>query len=140
MKIVHHNYPGGVAKNDIALLRLKTPLDFNENVQPVVLPPADKVYTGKVVLTGWGSVSKKWWPVMPKELQMATVPIVDNESCFEAFNSVSDDFELYDTQVCTGPIGGTVSACSGDSGGPIVQLNADNKPEQVGIVSWGNYP
>ncbi|KAK0162535.1 hypothetical protein PV327_006306 [Microctonus hyperodae] len=140
LKFVHHNYPGGVAQHDIALLKLKTPLTYNEHVQPVALPPAQKQHFGNVVLTGWGSISKQFWPQLPKELQQAIIPIIDYDTCFEAFNSATDNFELFDTQVCTGPIGGSIAACSGDSGGPLVQFNADNKPEQVGIVSWGSYP
>ncbi|XP_034947402.1 trypsin-1-like [Chelonus insularis] len=140
LRVVHHNYPGGVAQHDIALLRLKTPLTFNDHVQPVALPKAHKLHKGSVVLSGWGSTSKGWLPIMPKELQKAKIPIVDYDTCFESFNSISSDFELFDTQICTGPIGDSISACSGDSGGPLVQFDSHGKPEQVGIVSWGNYP
>lgn len=76
---------------------------------------------------------------MPKELQKAEIPIVDFDTCYESFSSVGGEFELFDTQICTGPIGGTVSACSGDSGGPLVQFDEEGKAEQVGIVSWGMF-
>ncbi|XP_011693696.1 PREDICTED: transmembrane protease serine 9-like [Wasmannia auropunctata] len=137
--IVHENYPGGVAPYDIALLKLKTPLTFNERVSPVNLPQQDEVITGNAVLSGWGSTSKKLLPVLPKVLQKVTVPLLDHETCQEKFTKGPDAPKVYDSQICTEAVG-EVSACSGDSGGPLVKFVNKNYPVQVGIVSWGVYP
>ena len=40
--------------NDIAILKLKTPLAFNDKVQQACLPEASFVPTGKAVASGWG--------------------------------------------------------------------------------------
>jgi secreted trypsin-like serine protease len=40
--------------NDIAILKLKTPLAFNDKVQQACLPDASFVPTGKAVASGWG--------------------------------------------------------------------------------------
>ncbi|XP_063977418.1 trypsin-1-like [Diachasmimorpha longicaudata] len=140
LRLAHPNYPGGIAQHDIGLLRLKSPLTYNKHVQPVALPTQDKQHTGEVVLTGWGSISTTMIPKLPAQLQTVQVPIVDYDSCLESFKKASGKVELFDTQICTGPIGGNISACSGDSGGPLVKFNTDGTPEQVGIVSWGVYP
>lgn len=42
---------------------------------------------------------------------------------------------LAESNICTGPLEGGHSACSGDSGGPLAQNNV-----LVGIVSWGMMP
>lgn len=39
------------------------------------------------------------------------------------------------TNLCTGPLTGGLSTCSGDSGGPLIQNG-----EVIGIVSWGFIP
>ncbi|XP_072744228.1 transmembrane protease serine 9-like [Anoplolepis gracilipes] len=138
--IVHKQYPGGVAPYDIAILKLKTPLVFNERVSPVTLPQQNEIRTGNAVLSGWGSTSKNLLPKLPDVLQKVTVPLLDNQSCLKKFpdNNIGKKPELYDSQICTDSVG-EASACSGDSGGPLVQIE-NNTPVQVGIVSWGVYP
>ncbi|KAL6429915.1 hypothetical protein ACFW04_007639 [Cataglyphis niger] len=138
--IVHEKYPGGVAPYDIAILKLKTPLIFNKRVSAISLPRQNEIRTGKAVLSGWGSISKKLRPLLPEVLQKVTVPVLDNQSCLNKFpnNIIGKKPELYDSQICTDAIG-EVSACSGDSGGPLVQLE-NNTPIQIGIVSWGVMP
>ncbi|KAI4504473.1 hypothetical protein M0802_000023 [Mischocyttarus mexicanus] len=142
--VVHSGYKGGVAQHDIALLKLKTPLNLNERVAALELPTDKHEETGNVVLTGWGSVSRNVLPVLPKVLQTATLPILDNESCLAKLQSVKSVIgkkpQLFPTQLCTDAgQNSNLSACSGDSGGPLVQF-VDSKPVQVGIVSWGTLP
>lgn len=102
----------GVAPYDIALLKLESPLVFNERVGPVQLPKQDEEFEGEVILSGWGSVSKKVIPSLPKVLQYAEMPLVDYESCKKALGTFEKDAKLYKTQVCTGPLGKSTSACS----------------------------
>ncbi|KAK9296002.1 hypothetical protein QLX08_009849 [Tetragonisca angustula] len=140
--VVHSGYKGGVAQHDIALMFLSTPLKLNSAVQPVSLPTQGQKQTGQAVLSGWGSTSKSIFPSMPNVLQKAVVPILDNADCYKQLTSqpVSGQKpELFDTQVCSGIAGKEVSACSGDSGGPLAQ-NVGGKHVQVGIVSWGMMP
>ncbi|XP_076632942.1 trypsin-1-like [Colletes latitarsis] len=139
---VHSGYTGGVAQHDIALLKLESPLSFNKFVGRVLLPTQGQRQVGQAVLSGWGSISKKIIPVLPTVLQKAVVPILDNEECYRLLTSqpvVGQQPQLYDTQVCSGLAGKEVSACSGDSGGPLAQLSGSNAV-QVGIVSWGMMP
>ncbi|XP_076284726.1 trypsin-1 [Lasioglossum baleicum] len=136
--VVHSGYKGGVAQHDIALLKLERPLKLNQQVAPVKLPAQGQRQAGQAVLTGWGSVSKKLVPQLPSVLQKATVPILDNDDCYKQLTAqpaVGQQPELFDTQVCSGADGKEVSACSGDSGGPLAQNGV-----QVGIVSWGMMP
>ncbi|XP_028521724.2 trypsin-1-like [Apis cerana] len=140
--IVHKGYKGGVAQHDIALLVLSSPLKFNNLVQPITLPKQGEKQTGQAVLSGWGSISKTVKPTLPNILQKANVPILDNAECLKELTSqsvVGNQPELFDTQVCSGIAGKEVSACSGDSGGPLAQ-KVGQKSVQVGIVSWGMMP
>lgn len=44
-------------------------------------------------------------------------------------------YPLSPNNICTGPLSGGLSACSGDSGGPLEQDGT-----VIGIVSWGMTP
>ncbi|XP_029051283.1 trypsin-1-like [Osmia bicornis bicornis] len=141
--IVHAEYPGGVAQHDIALLRLKKPLIFDRKVQPIKLPAQGQKQDGDVIISGWGSTQKSIRPtVLPNKLQKAVVPILSNEECLKELKSkpiIGDQPELFSTQVCSGTAGKEVSACSGDSGGPLAQ-GRGAEAVQVGIASWVMMP
>ena len=55
---LHESYDNVNVDNDVAILKLKTPLTFNNNVQRACLPEASYVPTGKAVASGWGLVSQ----------------------------------------------------------------------------------
>ena len=66
---LHESYNPKTLDNDIAILKLKTPLTFNDKVQRACLPEASFVPTGKAVASGWGLVGQS--PNQsPKNLQV----------------------------------------------------------------------
>jgi prostatin (serine protease 8) len=138
-KIVHPNFNGGVGPNDVALLRLATPLEFNDRVQPISLPAADSEPSGDTVLSGWGSISTSELPEMPNQLQTADLPLLSLDDCSAAIDALLEPGEenplSEESNVCTGPLSGGTGACSGDSGGPLAQDDT-----VIGIVSWGFTP
>ncbi|XP_058826426.1 trypsin-1-like [Topomyia yanbarensis] len=136
---VHPDYLGGVNPSDVAVLRLVSELTFNQYVQPGVLPAqGDLAKPGPATLAGWGSTSTGILPSMPAILQKVDKPIIDFETCEQA-NGGPGNTPLGPTNVCTGPLTGGVSACSGDSGGPLFVIEGGVQT-QVGIVSWGWMP
>ena len=57
--VTHPQYNGGTFENDIAVVTLAQPIQFNDKIQPACLPdsgfPAYDQLIGKnVVITGWG--------------------------------------------------------------------------------------
>ncbi|XP_014606685.1 PREDICTED: trypsin-1-like [Polistes canadensis] len=139
-QIVHENYLGDVNPYDIALLKLNAPLNFNSVVSPIKLPAAGSIPTGTSVLSGWGSISTSSIAEMPDILQKANLPLIDISTCRQAMNKVIGSTPLHETNVCTGPLTGGYSACSGDSGGPLAIKSAANGVEVIGVVSWGVIP
>lgn len=133
---IHKQYAGGVGPYDIAMLKLAQPLVFDDSVQPIALPEADDMVEGDVVLSGWGSTSSSGYG-LPEFLQKVTLPIVDNKTCKQAIERLVGHAPVANSNVCTGPLTGGVSACSGDSGGPLMKYHEDGTKEVVGIVSWG---
>lgn len=64
------------------------------------------------------------------------LPLVDYQTCLGLWD-FSDVLE--ESNVCAGPDDGSKSACSADSGGPLVKQSGD-EVIQVGVVSWGAVP
>ena len=60
--IIHKDYNNDPLYNDIAIIKLKTPLKFNENVQPACLPDPDTIpeENGNIgFVSGWGSSTER---------------------------------------------------------------------------------
>lgn len=133
------DFLGGVSANDIALLKLETPLEWTDYVQPIAISSSKEVLNGDVKVYGWGSTSKDATPDFPDKLQVATVPVINYEEC-EMYLGGEGATPLVETNICTGPIEGGLSACNGDSGGPLVKEVKEGEVVLVGIVSWGFYP
>ncbi|XP_065085078.1 trypsin-1-like [Ochlerotatus camptorhynchus] len=137
--IVHPEYLGGVNPSDVAVMRLVGYLNFNDFVQPATLQPiGNQPQPGPATLAGWGSTSNTANPSMPAILQKVVKPIIDYETCLQA-NGGEGNSPLGPSNLCTGPLTGGISACSGDSGGPLYTI-ANGVQTQVGIVSWGWMP
>ena len=49
----------GIITNDIAVIRLKRPIDFNQYVQPICLPERRPTVNSVTWATGWGITKSK---------------------------------------------------------------------------------
>ncbi|XP_020819328.1 chymotrypsinogen B-like isoform X1 [Phascolarctos cinereus] len=127
----NQNYNSLTISNDITLLKLATPAQFQENVSPVCLPSADEDFPSGTtcITTGWGKTRYTALKV-PDKLQQAALPLLSNSECKKFWGS-----KIKDSMICAGASG--VSSCQGDSGGPLVTLS-NGAWTLVGIVSWGS--
>ncbi|EEZ99214.2 trypsin-1 isoform X1 [Tribolium castaneum] len=127
--IRHRNFDQESYNHDIALLKLRKPVEFTKNIRPICLPtgkdPAGK--TGTVV--GWGRTTEGG--MLPNVVQEVQVPILTLSQC-RAMKYRASRITSY--MLCAGR--GAMDSCQGDSGGPLLVPNGD-KFEIVGIVSWG---
>ncbi len=54
----HRDYNNETLANDIALIRVTSPIQFSENVQPACPPEPEANFVGEeVVISGWGATS-----------------------------------------------------------------------------------
>ncbi|XP_017776209.1 PREDICTED: chymotrypsin-2-like [Nicrophorus vespilloides] len=122
---IHEYYNPSNLDNDIAIIKLETPLTIGPNVQPVLLPIDSIVGNMNVILSGWGMTS---YPVgqSPEILQFMYMRTVELDECRKRHST-----KVLDSHVCTFIADGQ-GVCHGDSGGPLV----DTYGYQVGIVSW----
>ncbi|XP_026826872.1 chymotrypsin-2-like [Ooceraea biroi] len=131
------NY-SGVGPYDIGMIKLKGSLKFTKEVQPIELLNAEDEPTGDAALCGWGS-TEDTFPGLPDDLQHIKLMFVDRVTCHKNVERLTGYSPVHETNVCTGPLTGGISACSGDSGGPLIKRYG-NKPVLAGVVSWGIIP
>ncbi|XP_042666614.1 coagulation factor X [Centrocercus urophasianus] len=131
---VHSKYIAETYDNDIALIKLKEPIQFSEYVVPACLPQAD--FANEVLMnqksgmvSGFGREFEAGR--LSKRLKVLEVPYVDRSTCKQSTN-----FAITENMFCAGYETEQKDACQGDSGGPHVTRYKDTY-FVTGIVSWG---
>ncbi|XP_032772290.1 transmembrane protease serine 11G isoform X1 [Rattus rattus] len=132
--IIHENYAAHKHDDDIAVVKLSSPVLFSENLRTVCLPEAtfQVLLKSKVFVTGWGALKANG--PFPNSLQEVEIEIISNDVC----NQVNVyGGAISSGMICAGFLTGKLDACEGDSGGPLVISDNRNKWYLLGIVSWG---
>ncbi|XP_054918271.1 trypsin 3A1-like isoform X1 [Dermacentor andersoni] len=130
----HPKFVLSVYANDIAVLQLEKPLNFDKFVSPICLPKKPLNITGRpLLIAGWGLTKEDGQDsdtlryILKKEMPY--------KQC-KPFLHTEAQLKLNETIViCT--TAGSKDACTGDSGGPVTTWNKRGKFFQVGIVSFG---
>ncbi|KAJ0062213.1 hypothetical protein NL108_017972, partial [Boleophthalmus pectinirostris] len=108
-KIVsHENYNPDTNDNDIALLKLSSPLTFSSRVKPVCLPNigVNLSPVRQAWITGWGALRSSG--SAPDIMNQAEVTIYHRETCNRP--SVLDG-AVTKTMICAGKLSGGVDSC-----------------------------
>ncbi|XP_045612769.2 phenoloxidase-activating factor 2 [Procambarus clarkii] len=137
----HPQYNAGNLHNDIALITLKTTVDFSSNphISPVCLPDAYSSFVGqRCYSTGWGKDAFGTDGKYQSVLQEVELPVVAHSKCQEALRHtrLGASFTLHSGMVCAGGEKGK-DACLRDGGGPLVCLGPEGRSHLAGLVSWG---
>jgi secreted trypsin-like serine protease len=126
--LIHPDFENVEKGDDIAILKLKTPLTFDNDTNSACLPeptfsPEDKELG---FVSGWGRYSTR--SLVSDTLRYVPIPLVKNTDCV----SWAPQYEsiLKDTMVCAGTPAGGVDSCKGDSGGPLVVGGAYSSIEE----------
>jgi hypothetical protein len=124
----HPNYDNTTQQNDITILRLAQPVQFNKYVQPACLPGPDPQADADVVLIGWGALELGGAPY--HELKQTKVKVIGQ--CNKYWSQVNEE-----KQVCVGNPANGDSACQGDSGGPML-YEQNGQWVVAGVTSFGS--
>ncbi|XP_022622365.1 complement factor I-like [Seriola dumerili] len=132
---IHPNYNPVTRENDIALVELeKLPLREeclinNSAISPICVPWTTRLFQPNhtCTISGWGQTAGG---VKSQVLQWAKVSLI--EDCQKFYN---DSFKP--GMICAGDLDGSVDACEGDNGGPLVCEDAVGVSYLWGIISWG---
>ncbi|XP_071559990.1 phenoloxidase-activating factor 2 isoform X1 [Temnothorax nylanderi] len=139
--VVHEGFHSGALYNDYAILILKTPIEYAENVDIVCLPEINANFDGsRCFASGWGK------DVFGKEgryqviLKRVELPIVHRDRCQDIMRTtrLGKYFVLDRSFICAGGELGK-DTCKGDGGSPLVcpLQNDPTRYVQAGIVAWG---
>ncbi|KAK1157486.1 transmembrane protease serine 11C-like [Acipenser oxyrinchus oxyrinchus] len=122
--------------NDIALLHLSSPAEFNDYVRPACLPCTGTSNTDEwsnCYVTGFGLFSETG--AQGVVLQQAGMKLIPSDEC-----KSKEMYGAYvnDNMVCAGFAGGVEDTCQANSGGPLVcKLKGGSGVFRlVGAVSW----
>ena len=131
---IHPDYDEDKNINDIALIRLKTKLNFNKDVQPIKLPKPDQEFEGRAIATGFGKTSNDRFSINDR-LMVAKMDILPDARCKKEYSFLWF-FSIYNPKyaICAGQFNGQqISTCDGDSGGPLAKDGM-----VVGVTSYGS--
>ena len=117
---VHENYGNFI--NDVALLKLDSPLVFSQNIKAIPLATSDASVGSSVIISGWGRLKTNG--DIPIKLQWNTLETISKLKCFTSILMSSDAL------ICLAHTEGN-GACNGDSGGPAT-LNG----ELIGVAGF----
>jgi len=127
--VIHPSYTSVTDGNDIALLRLSQPLNYNAapHIRPICLPSFNSgLLTGKSALVaGWGLTHENG--SISQVLMKANINVVD---CGEGYAP-------HITEICAAGEGYSKGACRGDSGGPLMMKGDGDLYTLIGAVSGG---
>ncbi|XP_073684925.1 uncharacterized protein [Garra rufa] len=132
--IRHPSYNHLTNDNDIALLKLRSPVTFTDYIRPVCLAADSSVFHSDTDswVTGWGNIGEGVPLQSPDVLQEVMLPVIGNRQC----NCLYGVGEITDNMICAGLLEGGKDSCQGDSGGPMVSRQR-SVWVQSGIVSFG---
>ncbi|XP_012220488.1 phenoloxidase-activating factor 2 isoform X2 [Linepithema humile] len=139
--IVHENFHSGALYNDYAILILKEPVEYADNVDIICLPETNAIFDeSRCFASGWGK------DVFGKEgryqviLKRVELPVVPHDTCQNILRTtrLGKYFVLDRSFICAGGEAGK-DTCKGDGGSPLVcpLRNDPKRYVQAGIVAWG---
>jgi len=134
--VLHPQYNKATNNNDIAIVKLKSPLTFTNNVKNACLPESSFAPQSKAVVSGWGATTNGG--SASSHLKYVAVPFIPNAKCVKPHTNYPSNL-ITSNMICAGLLTGEVDSCQGDSGGPLAvpRSSTDDTAVIYGVVSWG---
>lgn len=118
-------------QNDLALIRLDTPFNLTEFVQPARLPNIRQMGSSflnhRTTIAGWGSIA----PWISPNMRFIRNQVMARFGCALSYPTMVGPFNI-----CTS--GSGASPCQGDSGVAITIQEVDSQETVIGALSFGS--
>lgn len=110
--VIHENYEGKFL-DDIALIFLEGKFDLGRTLDVLELPDKNMQQPDYVTVSGWGSIRENGQSVT--DLQIVSLPVIDNEECEERYRDQYPGMQMINSKsMCTLIPEGGKDACKGD--------------------------
>ncbi|XP_058462999.1 chymotrypsin-2-like [Malaya genurostris] len=127
--IVHPNFNDTTLLNDVAVIRVRTPIILNDDAFAVRMASDYLSIAYGALTSGWGRPEIDT-PTFPDWLQYISSTVITHTECSGRFEPPYDE-RIAESVLCTANAEGK-GTCLGDAGSPVVYNG-----ELQGIVSWG---
>lgn len=141
---VHESYDTATASNDIALLKLETPLTDDFDYETISIPTSEEaaMYSAAETVTAMGLGYTDDNQTTPVIIQQVELTNVDDADCQNLVTSIYQNGTYNPVkQSCALPLENEneelTGVCNGDSGGPLTYLNDNNEYKQFALTSYG---
>jgi len=126
----HPNYYNG---NDLALVKLDTPVKFSDTIRPICLPEQEEAIpvAKHCMASGWGRINSHN-DDYPENLMELKIPVHDDETCKKSWDFVYKENEM----ICSGPLDASAGVCKGDSGGMLACKQPGDVWTLYGVASF----
>lgn len=123
---------------DIAIVVMKTSVEFSDTIQPICLPhQSNDEVSGYGTIVGWGVIKHFDWEERDqKHVDISNkllIPAISASDCFSAIPEIKEFSS--NRSFCGGYINQTKSVCSGDAGGGFFVKSLTGSWEVRGIIS-----
>lgn len=143
-KIIRHpGYKWPAKYNDIALLQLKSKVQFSKYIRPACLNTEKSISSNILVASGWGRI--EFAGDQSDILLKVGLNVINNQLCNRLYRletkKKSIPKGIAQSMLCAGDLNGGKDTCQGDSGGPIGFTKDSNKCVHyiAGITSFGKF-
>ncbi|XP_039644021.1 chymotrypsin-like protease CTRL-1 isoform X1 [Perca fluviatilis] len=132
--IIHPDYNNVPFNNDIALMKLSSPVNFTNYIRPVCLASNFSQFYNSTPCwaTGWGRLGKDEPLPAFDSLQEVQIPVIGEKQCSCNYLPIQG-INITDKMICAGQE--NKGTCQGDGGGPL-QCKQSSMWIQAGISSF----
>eukprot|EP00727_Mastigamoeba_balamuthi_P014779 m51a1_g9927 putative peptidase c14 (696) ;mRNA; f:10099-13028 len=119
--------------NDVALIQLDRAITLKHYAPLAPADLADPLPGTKMWVAGWGLLYNTGTD--PTHLMEVKLPVMAREHCRQLYSGRPE--LITNSSICAAYSEGGRDSCNGDSGGPLLLVEANGTATQVGLTSWG---